>query len=220
MRLNMLSRLSLLLSVGMMLTSPVLAGAEETIDSVLNRMQFKESQYFHYQETRQLALLNRPWIATGDMFIIPEGMVMAQRSPASILTQITANKLEYFDAERDVRRSMHLQQPFAVPGMAPFLQILYRGRQHSGLEEQYKTDFSLKQDRWVLVLTPKQADKSKIKAMTLAGSKGKGPDRMKLEYTDGDQTEWSLSLVSHGHEVARVLQKTLDTITEENDFDD
>lgn len=204
----------------MVVVSPVLASAEETFDTVLERMQFKESQHFQYQETRYLALLNRPWIATGDMFITPEGMVMAQRSPTSILTQITANKLEYFDAERDVRRSMHLKQPFAVPGMAPFLQILFRGRHPGGLEEHYKTSFRLEQGRWVLVLTPKRVDKSKIKVMTLSGPEGKGPDLMKLEYTDGDQTEWNLSLVSRGHDVAHILQKTLDKINQENDFED
>ncbi len=204
----------------MVVLTPVLASAEDTFDIVLERLQFKESQHFHYQETRHLALLTQPWVATGELFITPEGMIIAQQSPTSILTKITENKLKYFDDERDVRRSIHLKRPFDVPGMAPFLQMLFRDKQQSSPEEHYNISFSLEQERWLLVLSPRLADRNKIKAMTLSGSQGKGPDFLNLEYTDGDQTEWKLSLLTHGHDVANILQKALDKINEEDDFED
>ncbi len=203
----------------MAILTPVLASTEDTFVSILERIKFKESQHFQYQETRYLALLTRPWTANGDMFITPDGLVMVQHEPTSILTTITEKKLEYFDRERDVRRTIRLKQPFSVPGMAPFLQLLYRSKQQGSLDEQYNTSFNLKQERWILALRPSQTNKNKIKSMTLSGSQGKGPDLLKLEYTDGDETEWRLSLIAHGHDAIHRLQKTLDKINEENDFD-
>ncbi|MEE9342402.1 MAG: hypothetical protein V3V12_02065 [Gammaproteobacteria bacterium] len=216
----MLFRVNLLFSVWLAILSPAPADATETFDAVLERMQFTENQHFRYQETRHLALLTQPWIATGDMFITADGMVMAQQSPASILTKITKDKLEYFDTENDIQRTIPLKQAFAVPGMAPFLQMLYPGEQHSRLEENYQTSFSLEKNRWKLVMGPRQIDKNKIRAMTLSGSQGNGPDFLKLEYTDGDQTEWQLSLLAQGQDVADRLKRILDSIKETNAFED
>lgn len=216
----MLSAISRLFFISTALLLPVTGVAEETLDTVLERMQFRESQFFQYRETRRLALLNRPWTATGDMFITADGMVMIQQSPSLILTKITEHKLDYFDAERDVRRSIDLKQPFAVPGMAPFLQILYGDKQQRGLEDQYRTSFRLEQDHWILVLHPIPADNSKISAMTLSGTQGEGPDVLKVEYTDGDRTEWQLTLRTQGQNANNILQNRLEKIKEQTDFDD
>ncbi|MEE9494098.1 MAG: hypothetical protein V3W04_12045 [Gammaproteobacteria bacterium] len=197
-----------------------MANAADTFATVLERMQLKESQHFQYQETRHLALLTQPWVATGDMFITATGMVIVQHSPSSILTQITHDKLKYFDAERDIQRTIPLKKPFAVPGMAPFLQMLYLGKQQSRLEENYQTSFQLLKDRWILVLSPRQPGNDKIKAMTLSGSQGKGADLLKLEYIDGDLTHWQLSLLTQGHDATDHLKKALASFNEDHSFDD
>ena len=167
-----------------------------------------------------MALFNRPWVATGDMFITAEGMTMIQQSPTQILTRITANTLEYYDVDRDVRRSMHLKQAFAVPGMAPFLQMLYLDKQQGQLSKYYTTAFSHDTHRWQLLLTPATATADKIMSVTLSGPTGRGPDLLKLEYTDGDLTEWRMTLLAEGQAVTGTLQKALEKINREDDFAD
>ena len=48
--------------------------------------------------------------------------------------------------------------------------------------------------------------------MQLSGNNNHGPDRLVLEQTDGDQTEWQLSLLSQGEAASRELQQLLGSI--------
>ncbi len=216
----MLSKLSLLLAACSTVLAPAIASTEETFSAVLERMQVKESLHYRYKETRHLALLALPWNASGELFISPDSMVIAQHSPGPALTKITEHKLLHIDTGREIQRTIKLEQPFGVPGMAPFLQLLYRTSGQAELELHYRTSFKLNQGRWLLGLNPKQEDSGKIHHMELSGFEAMGPDWLKLTYTDGDHTEWRLSLVSGGSDAAKALQQVLDNMKEPDHLHD
>jgi len=191
---------------------PLQATAQDTLGSVLERIRVQEARHFSYRETRYLQLLSAPWQATGDMYTSRQQMVIAQQSPTRVMTVISAGRMLHIDAAQNMHRSLKLEQPFAVPGMEPFMQLLYGTTGHSELEQDYVISFDTAEQRWILQLAPRQYTGQEIIRMQISGATGHGPDRLVLETADGDRTEWQLSLVSQGMAAGRELQQTLDRL--------
>jgi hypothetical protein len=191
---------------------PVLTVAQDTPDSVLERIRIQETRHFSYRETRILKLLEEPWLATGDMYISPQQMVIARQSPTPVFTVITADRMQHIDAGQNIDRSLKLEHPFAVPGMEPFMQLLYRPTGDTEQERYDVNSFETAGQRWSLQLAPRQNTADGIIRIELSGDSGLGPDRMVLEHADGDRTEWQLSLQSQGEAAGRKMQQLLESI--------
>lgn len=191
---------------------PLSAVAQDTLDGVLSRMQVQENRQFHYREIRHLAMLAKPWEASGDMFIAPERMVIAQQDPVLRITDITRTRLLHIDPEHQVVRSMALSSPFAVQGLEPFLQLLYGDAGGSALKKRYATTFKVEAGRWELYLYPVLDHSGPISQMWLAGREGQGADYLKLEFEDQDQTEYRLSMIARGTAARQAMQRVLDRV--------
>ena len=205
-------RLASLLLVSVAALHPVHSAAQETLRSVLERIRIQEPRHFSYREIRTLQLLAEPWQATGEMYISPQQMIIAQQSPTLVFTVISADRMQYIDSEHNIDRSLKLEHPFAVPGMEPFMQLLYGTTPHTGQEQAYVISLDTAGQRWLLQLTPQQDAADKIIRMQLSGNTGHGPDKLVLEHADGDRTEWQLSLLSQGKVAGHELQQRLGSI--------
>ncbi len=201
------TRVALLLSA---ITLGPPAAAQDTLDAVLARMHVKESLQFHYSETRHLAMLAKPWEASGDMYITPERMVIAQRSPAPSITDITRSRLLHIDPEHQVVRTMDLATPFGVQGLKPFLQLVYGDSGADALKNRYGTSFKATGQRWQLNLYRRFDRTAVISDVLLSGNDGEGADYLKLEFDDGDLTEYHLSLTARGDAAGQAMQHVLD----------
>ena len=191
---------------------PLQAAAQDTLTNVLERIRVQETRHFSYRETRTLQLLAEPWQASGDMYTSLQQMVIAQQAPTLVLTVISADRMQHIDAAQDIYRSLKLEQPFAVPGMGPFMLLLYGMTGRTELEQNYVISFDSTGQRWSLQLAPRQPVEDGIIRMQLSGDSDHGPDRLVLEQADGDHTEWQLSLLSQGETAGRELQQLLESI--------
>jgi hypothetical protein len=204
---------SLLLLVSVALLHPAHSAAQETLHSVLERIRIQEPRHFSYREIRTLQLLAEPWQATGDMYISPQQMIIAQQSPTRVFTVISADRMQHIDTEHNINRSLKLEQPFAVPGMEPFMHLLFgTTTTDTGQEQAYVISLDTAGQRWLLQLTPQRDVVDKIIRMQLSGNTGHGPDQLVLEHADGDRTEWQLSLLSQGKAAGHELQQLLGSI--------
>jgi hypothetical protein len=159
-----------------------------------------------------MALLAEPWQATGNLYTSPQQMVIAQQTPTPALTLISSDRMQHIDAAQNLNRSLKLEQPFAVPGMEPFMLLLYGTNGHTELEQDYVLGFNSTGQHWSLQLAPRQQGENRIIRMQLSGDSEHGPDSLVLEHADGDRTEWQLSLVSQGETAGRALQQLLGSI--------
>ena len=201
---------SLLLLASALLPAQVVA--EDTLTNVLERIHVQETRHFSYRETRTLQLLAEPWQASGNLYTSPQQMVIAQQTPTPVFTVISADRMQHIDAAQDINRSLKLEQPFAVPGMGPFMLLLYGTTGRTELEQDYMIRFDSSGQRWSLQLAPRQPVDDGIIRMQLSGDSDHGPDRLVLEQADGDHTEWQLSLLSQGETASRELQQLLESI--------
>lgn len=188
---------------------PAHVAAQDTLDTVLERIRIQETRHFSYRETRTLQLLAEPWQATGDLYTAPQQMVIAQQAPTRVFTIISAERMQHIDAGQNLDRSLKLEQPFAVPGMEPFMQLLYGKTGHT---EHDVISFANAGRRWSLQLAPSQRAADGIIRMQLSGDSGHGPDYLRLDQADGDHTEWQLSLLSQGETANHELQQLLESI--------
>jgi hypothetical protein len=192
---------------------PAHAVAEDTLSSVLERLRVQDTRHYSYRETRHLQLLSEPWQASGDLYTSPQQMLIAQQSPALVITVISAGRMLHSDAAQGLPRSMQLEQPFAVPGMEPFMQLLYGTGGNAALDQHYVFSFDATASRWLLQLEPREHTDHAIIRMQLSGENSHGPDRLVLNHADGDRTEWQLSLLSQGAAARHELQQALERLS-------
>jgi hypothetical protein len=203
--------LGLLFSFIALLFSTQIAAAD-SLTSVLERIRVQETRHFSYRETRTLQLLAEPWEATGDMYISLQQMVIAQQTPTLVFTIISADRMQHINTGQDIDRSLKLESPYAVPGMEPFMQLLYGTTGHTEQEQDDVIRFDTAGQRWLLQLAPGQNTANGIIHMQLSGDSGHAPDHLMLEHADGDHTEWQLTFLSQGEAAKRELQQLLESI--------
>ena len=185
--------------------------ANETLETLLTRLQFQQTQRIAYRETRHMQLLSEPWQATGDLYIALDRLVILQQEPQRTLTVITATHLQHSSAQHDNITRLALQQPFDVPVLKPFLLLLYDSDAAGQLERAYRTELRHTGGRWQLQLLPVEPAEDQPSAMTLSGASGLQPDTLLLQFADGDFTEWRFTAVSTGGEAEAALEALLAT---------
>jgi len=206
----MLEKAGIALSLLAVVSCPLPVAAQDTLDSVLARMQVSDTRRFNYRETRHLALLAKPWEASGEMYISPDRLLIVQQQPAPGITDITRSRLLHIDPEHHVVRSMELASPFGVQGLEPFLQLLYGESAGSTLQKHYATSFKVDQARWQLNLYPVLEHSGAISQMWLAGDEGQGADYLEVEFEDQDRTEYRLSMIDRGAPARLAMQRVIE----------
>jgi hypothetical protein len=180
------------------LGSSMASADDETLEGLLARLQFHETQRFVYRETRHMQLLSEPWQATGELFIAPQRLVIVQRYPQRSLTEITATHLQHSDAQNETVTRLALKQAFAVPVLKPFLLLLYAADGAGQLQREYRPDLQQTPERWTLHLLAVAHADDQPSALTLSGAAGRQPDSLVLEFADGDFTEWQFTPLASG----------------------
>ncbi len=194
--------------------APVQAIAEDTLINILKRLKVQQTEHFSFHETRLIQLLAEPWQATGDMFMSPTQMVIAQHTPTSAITVISEDRLLHVSVEEDIYSTLKLKKPFAVPGMEPLMQVLYGNGESTDLQQNYNLELDVTAQRWVLQLTPRHLGKHSIISLRLSGANDHGPDQLILEQADGDSSEWQLTRLSQGTAADRRLGEILNQLSD------
>jgi hypothetical protein len=188
------------------------AASPDSLVDVLERMRIQETQHFRYREIRMMRMLVDPSKAMGDMYISPHRLVISQQSPRLTTTAISAERMLYIDDDQEIYRSLKLERPFAVPGMEPFMWLVFGSGGLADLEKEYKIEFNTGGQRWRLQLTPHNYGEHDIARFWVSGNTGLGPDNLLLEYADGDRSEWQLLVQSRGGAAEQEMRRTLDQL--------
>ncbi|HHH38622.1 MAG TPA: outer membrane lipoprotein carrier protein LolA [Sedimenticola sp.] len=172
------------------------------------RLQLDQPRQFHYEETRHLALLARPWQGSGFLLADPDGtLVKLQLLPERLILVATPDELLYYHPASGERRRLPL--PTALPQVQGIvlLQRLLRGDLQA-----VAADFSLDEREtaagWRLVLTPKHPD-SHFRRVTLGEDNGRR--YLEIVEADGDRTRMILTPDEQGPHlrvrIARLVQQ-------------
>ena len=81
---------------------PVLS--DDTLATVIQRMQPESAIKIAYQETRYLELMEQPWKASGYLYALaPDVLIKEQQQPVREIMGANDDKMFYYDPVNDVR---------------------------------------------------------------------------------------------------------------------
>ena len=189
------------------LLTPLSALAEDTLASVVSRLQVKQASTYSYTEKRQIQLLSAPWEGSGVMYLSPETMVIEQRAPKHSIIVIADNKMRYVEPQNDVLYVKKLKRSFDLPGMGSFLQLVYGQSTLAELEDKFEIAFVSNVAEWSLSLTLR--DPKRVQGMKLVGPVGEAARELTIHFIDGDLSSWTMVQHITGEPALKAMNKVL-----------
>ena len=189
--------------------SPVVAS--ETLAEVLQRMHTQQTRQYQYREVRQMEFLEHDWVSSGEMIIAQDQLLIAQRSPRSVIISITPSRMIYLNRDSGTRRVKALNKQTAMSAFQLLIK-LFQTDSLSALEQHFEVGFSSRSERWLMRLTPKNDLAARVASMEISGLHQAGPNHIALLFNDGDTTEWFMRLSAVDADADQALAAMLQQI--------
>jgi len=174
--------------------------ADDTLLSLMQKMQSDTAVKMHYKEIRTLELIDQPWHGSGYMYsIAPDLMIREQVKPQRLLMGIKGDQMFYFDPESHLRYQAEMTEDNPLSLNIAVFKALINGDE-ALLKQMYSIRFNSKPKRWLMTLKPKQQSESEFRII-VSGLAGKAADTIITKQVDGDLSEFMLQPLSVGDEV-------------------
>lgn len=194
-----------LLVLILFMISPVYAG--DSLSALMQRMQSEVAVKINYQEIRTLELFDQDWQGSGHMYSTPDGIMLREQiQPKRLLMAVNKEELFYYDVENQVRHQGKMQQddPLTLQ-FAVFYALI--NADEALLSRLYQIHFVTNSLRWLMTLTPKQAESGL--SIVVSGPLSQKMDTIIIKQADGDLSEFMLqsSENSTGEQVTKTVNR-------------
>ncbi len=182
--------------------------AEDSLSSVLARMNPKKAVRIRYQETRHMEMLAEPWQGSGYLYALsPSLMIKEQWRPKRELMGIKNSEMYYADLATGQTRRGKLGSSQALSLNVAAFKALMTGDK-TFLTQQYRVEFCSKPELWQLSLLPKQSTNgSDISKITMEGLPDRAAQKISIVQGDGDRTHITLKPAGQGSEINQTIQQ-------------
>ena len=162
------------------------AAAPLSLDALMDMLRREKPATVRFNETREMALLDRPLESSGELtFTPPDRLEKRTTSPGSERLVVEGDSLVMERAGR--RQVASLRQWPQVAAMLEGIRATLAG-DGSRLEQVYKVTLDGDAGAWRLVLVPRDAEVAKVVArVTLGGVQG-SVRRVEIDQADGDRS--------------------------------
>jgi len=179
--------------------------AQETLESVMLRMKPESFSKIHYQETRYLELLDKPWSGSGYFYSMPDGMIKEQWYPQREIMAARGDQLYYFDPFADVRYQAGIEGDIGPQAVA------FKGLISGDLllvQKFFQTNFKTDAKTWIITLMASDPDLSEqLEKIVISGLLAKPADKIEMVLSDGDRHVMQLKQEDEGqHLQAKIKQ--------------
>jgi len=171
---------------GVALLHAAVAAAPLSLDALMDMLRRERPATVRFNETRQMALLDRPLESSGELtFTPPDRLEKRTTSPGSERLVVEGDTLVMERAGR--RQTASLRQWPQVAAMLEGIRATLAG-DGPRLEQVYRVSLEGDAGAWRLVLVPREAEAAKIVArVTLGGVQG-SVRRVEIDQADGDRS--------------------------------
>lgn len=198
-----------IVSIGLYYLFTAVVWAEDSLDSVMQRMEPAVAVRVQYQETRFMSLLAQPWQGSGYMYALPpDTLVKEQLQPARELMGADDKRLYYYDPVKNVRHQGRIQDDDPVSVNVLAFKALMNG-DRALLQKRYHIEFGAFPEYWVLTLKPRDETAGEVlERIEVSGFAGEAANKVNVFMADGDYSEFVLSKDASGEQVRdAVLQR-------------
>lgn len=205
--INRLSRLSFgFLLWGASCCSAV--SANQSVSELMQIMQSETAVRITYQETRTMALFAEAWQGSGYMYAVSPGlMIREQLKPSPILMGIHQSHIYYVDNLKGIKHRGKLDDNHPNSLNIIAFQALINADEQL-LRRFFSIQFESNTDRWLMLLTPKNAEYSDM-TIEVSGLNQQQPNSIIVYQSDGDKTEFRLKKDQQGEQIKTLANALL-----------
>ncbi len=191
-----------------------LSFAQETVESVIARMNPEGAVKIAYQETRYMGLFDDDWQGSGYLYAaLPNILLKQQIKPESEIMAAEGEQLIYSQP------ATHTYHQLQIDENNPMMASLsaFKGMMTGNLDylRQYFVlkIFELKSS-WQLVMTAKYSDSDDEQALKIImqGNNGQAANQIEVLFPDGDRSLYILSQIQQGQVIKDKLHHLLQSL--------
>ena len=192
--------------------------AEESLETVLQRLKPKQAMAIAYHEKRSMGFFSEDQKSHGILYSTPtETLLKIQKSPYKLMMGIEKDQLYYY-SPRDKRR-YHTQIKDELPMSASIevLKALMNGDIET-LKQKYSLNFRLMAQTWRIELIQKEyitEDDLQPLNVILQGQISQPANSLIIIEADGDRSNYRFTLKDQGKAVAQTIQKILKVLKDQ-----
>lgn len=187
--------------------------AQDTIETVMQRMKPEAGVKISYQETRYMGLFDEDWKGSGYLYAATPNILLKQQlKPAIELMAAQGSQLTY---HKPVTNTYHLMQlDESNPMMASLVAFtaMLTGNLVA-LRQLYSLKFSVLESSWKLEMTAKEheSDASPLKII-MQGLSEQAANKMQVILPDGDRSLYQLTQPQQGQDIQQQMQVLLQSL--------
>lgn len=180
--------------LSLMATTSVLAQVTD-LTSLQAQLQQSPIVRGDFTQSRTLAMFEQPLVSEGSFLLERQhGLLWQQNTPFPVNLVLTQDKLRQTFANQPAQVITAKENPMAFYFSKIFLSVFHGDTEQ--LQSQFDLQFSLQNEHWQLVLTPKEAPLNAVfKSIVLQGNQD--IDSLVLEEIRGDKTEITFTNQTH-----------------------
>lgn len=179
--------------------------AEDALSALMQAMKSNKITQVDYQETRHLALMDKPWQGSGYLYALsPDLMIREQQQPQRLLMGIKGKDMLYFDPVADTRQQTELDMDDESNITVAALTALINSDE-TLLRELFQVEFISATNAWTMSLTPKSADTAIH--LKISGLPSQPANKILITQANGDTSEYTLLNNRHEHSITTTINQ-------------
>ncbi|RLA20755.1 MAG: hypothetical protein DRQ62_10170, partial [Gammaproteobacteria bacterium] len=187
--------------------------AEDSVETVMQRMKPKTAVQIAYQETRTMGLFDEDWQGSGYLYAtLPNTMLKQQLKPDREMMAAEGRQLTYYKPANQTYH--HTQLDESNPMMASL--VAFKAMLTGNLvvlRQLYQLKFSTTESSWTLEMTAKEheSDATPLKII-MQGISAEAANNMQVILPDGDRSIYVLSQPQQGRAIQQHMQELLQSL--------
>jgi len=187
--------------------------AEDTIETVMQRMQPETAVQIAYQETRYMGLFDDDWQGSGFLYAAtPNTMLKQQLKPEIELMAAEGSQLTYYKPATQTYHHTQLDESNPMmASLAAFKAMLTGDLIY--LRALYKLKFTTLESAWKLEMTAKEHEPDEVPLkIIMQGLSEQATHKIEAILPDGDRSQYILGQPQQGLEIKRNMLDLLQSL--------
>ena len=189
--------------------------AQDTIETVMQRMKPEVAVQIAYQETRYMGLFDDDWQGSGYLYAAtPNTMLKQQLKPDLEMMAAEGRQLIYHKPATQTYHRVQLDESNQMMASLVAFKAILTGNLIT-LRQLYRLKFSTSELSWKLEMIAKEheSDEAPLKII-MQGMNEQAANKMQVILPDGDRSSYELSQPQHGLAVQQHMQELLQALKE------
>ncbi|MCK5353816.1 MAG: hypothetical protein KAJ63_01755, partial [Methyloprofundus sp.] len=187
--------------------------AQDTIETVMQRMKPENAVQIAYQETRYMGLFDEDWRGSGYLYAaLPSTLLKQQLKPEIEMMAALGSQLTYHKPATQTYHQLQLDKSNSMMASLVAFKAMLTGNLLA-LRQLYILRFITSESSWKLEMTAKEHEPDEVPLkIIMQGLNEKAANKMEVILSEGDRSSYILSQPQQGLEIKHKLADLLQSL--------